>query len=156
VPPIPEGIQPRERWVDVHLGSQTLVAMVGRSPAYATLVSSGKESDDPKKDHRTPTGVWRIREKHVTTTMDGNGTAAGDLPYSIEDVPYAMYFEGSYALHAAFWHEDFGVRRSHGCVNLAPLDARYLFFFTGPHIQKGWHGAWSAEGLEGSRIVIRE
>lgn len=153
-PSVPPDVSSDERWIHIDLYTQTLVALVGATPVYATLVSSGKESDDPAKDHRTPTGTWNIREKHVTTTMDGDGTAAGDLPYSIEDVPYAMYFQGSYALHAAFWHRNYGVRMSHGCINLAPLDAKYLFFFTGPPLRKGWHGAWSGNGQSGSRLVI--
>ena len=101
---------------------------------YATLISSGKESKDKEKDHRTPLGEWRIREKHITTTMDGDGTAAGDLPYSIEDVPYVMYYHKSFALHGAFWHTNFGMQMSHGCVNLSPLDAKFLFYFVTPVI----------------------
>lgn len=153
-PPVPEGLASDERWIHVELGTQTLVASIGTRPVYATLVSSGKESDDRALDHRTPTGEWTIREKHITTTMDGDGAAAGDLPYSIEDVPYAMYFQGSYALHGAFWHRNFGVRMSHGCINLAPLDAKYLFFFSGPEVQPGWHGAWAGNGRTGARLVI--
>ncbi len=152
----PEGLAPAERWVDVNVTSQTLVAYLGTQPAYATLVSSGKESTVKEKDHRTPRGEWRIREKHLTTTMDGDGSAAGDLPYSIEDVPYVAYFERSFALHGAFWHKNFGVRMSHGCVNLAPLDARYLFFFTEPLIPPGWHGVFATEGRPGSRVVVHE
>ena len=154
VPPIPVSVVPGEHWIHVDLPSQTLLALVGSTPVFATLVSSGKESEDEAKDHRTPPGEWTIREKHITTTMDGDGTAAGDLPYSIEDVPYVMYFKGSYALHAAFWHRNFGVRMSHGCINLAPLDAKYLFLFTGPTVRDGWHGAWAGNGQAGSRIVI--
>jgi lipoprotein-anchoring transpeptidase ErfK/SrfK len=154
IPPIPISVTPDERWIHVDLRTQTLVALVGSTPVYATLVSSGKESEEEDKDHRTPPGEWRIREKHVTTTMDGDGTAAGDLPYSIEDVPFVMYFQGSYALHGAFWHRNYGVRMSHGCINLAPLDAKYLFFFTGPTVREGWHGAWSGNGQTGSRVVI--
>lgn len=153
-PPIPMNVASGERWIYVDLRAQTVVALVGGTPAYATLISSGRESDDDAKDHRTPPGEWNIREKHVTTTMDGDGTAAGDLPYSIEDVPYVMYFQGSYALHGAFWHRNYGVRMSHGCINLAPLDAKYLFFFTGPPVREGWHGAWAGNGQAGSRIVI--
>jgi lipoprotein-anchoring transpeptidase ErfK/SrfK len=153
-PPIPLSVTADERWIYVDLRTQTLVALVGSTPVYATLVSSGKESEEEDKDHRTPPGEWHIREKHVTTTMDGDGTAAGDLPYSIEDVPFVMYFQGSYALHGAFWHRNYGVRMSHGCINLAPLDAKYLFFFTGPTVRDGWHGAWSGNGQAGSRIVI--
>jgi lipoprotein-anchoring transpeptidase ErfK/SrfK len=153
-PRLPAQLAPDERWIYVDLRAQVLVASIGAVPVYATLVSSGKESDDEAKDHRTPPGEWNIREKHLTTTMDGDGTAAGDLPYSIEDVPYVMYFQGSYALHGAFWHRNYGVRMSHGCINLAPLDAKYLFFFTEPGVREGWHGAWSGNGQAGSRIVI--
>ncbi len=131
--PPPADIGPNERWIDVNLKEQTLVVFEGSRAVYATLVSSGKQSTEKDKDHRTPTGQFRIREKHVTTTMDGDGTAAGDLPYSIEDVPYVMYFQGSYALHGAFWHRNFGIQMSHGCVNLAPLDAKWVFLNTNPH-----------------------
>src|SRR5690606_31270845 len=107
-----------------------------------------------EKDHRTPVGEWRIGVKHVTTTMDGDGTAAGDLPYSIEDVPYAMFYYNSYALHAAFWHSSYGTQMSHGCVNLSPLDAKYLFFFTDPPVPAGLHGAWATDQRPGSRVVV--
>jgi L,D-transpeptidase-like protein len=153
-PPLPLDVQAHEHWIHVNLHTQTLVALAGATPVYATLVSSGRESDDADQDHRTPPGQWNIREKHITTTMDGDGTAAGDLPYSIEDVPYVMYFQGSYALHGAFWHRNYGMRMSHGCINLAPLDAKYLFFFTGPTVREGWHGAWAGNGETGSRVVI--
>jgi lipoprotein-anchoring transpeptidase ErfK/SrfK len=151
---LPNNLAADERWISVDLRTQTLVALVGERPVYATLVSSGKETNDPATDHRSPSGEWYLREKHITTTMDGDGSAAGDLPYSIEDVPYVMYFDGSYALHGAFWHRNYGTRMSHGCINLAPLDARYLFFFSDPPVQPGWHGAWSGNGQRGSRVVI--
>ncbi|HEY4106782.1 MAG TPA: L,D-transpeptidase [Polyangiaceae bacterium] len=151
---MPADLKPNERWIDVNLAAQTLVAFEGERPIYATLISSGKENKIKDKDHRTPTGEWRIREKHITTTMDGDGTAAGDLPYSIEDVPYVMYFYRSYALHGAFWHSNFGVQMSHGCVNLSPLDAKYLFFFADPPLPKGWHGVFASDNSPGSRVVV--
>jgi hypothetical protein len=152
----PEGLKPDEPWLDVNLAQQTLVAFQGTRPVFATLLSSGKSSRIKDKDHSTPVGSWRIREKHVTTTMDGDGTAAGDLPYSIEDVPYVMYFFRSYALHGAFWHRNYGVQMSHGCINLAPLDAKRLFFFTAPHIPANWHGVWSSSAHPGSWVVVHD
>jgi len=154
--PAPADLQPNERWIDINLKTQTVVAFVGDKPIYATLISSGKESKIKEKDHRTPVGEWRIREKHVTTTMDGDGSAAGDLPYSIEDVPYAMFYHKAYALHAAFWHSNYGVQMSHGCVNLSPLDAKYLFFFADPPLPAGLHGVWSSESNPGTRVVVHE
>ena len=47
--------------------------------------------------------------------------------YSLEEVPWVMYFDGSRALHGEYWHDALGFKRSHGCVNLAPSDARWLF-----------------------------
>jgi hypothetical protein len=154
--PPPEGLAENERYIDVDLSSQTLVAFEGSRPVYATLISSGKHSKVKDKDHSTPTGEWRVREKHITTTMDGDGTAAGDLPYSIEDVPFVQYYFRSFALHAAFWHSNFGVQMSHGCVNLSPLDAKWLFFFTGPHLPEGFHGVWSSESVAGSRVIVHD
>lgn len=154
--PPPQGLAENERYIDVDLSSQTLVAFEGARPVYATLISSGKFSKIKDKDHSTPTGEWRIREKHITTTMDGDGTAAGDLPYSIEDVPFVQYYFRSFALHAAFWHSNFGVQMSHGCVNLSPLDAKWLFFFTGPNLPEGFHGVWASEAAAGTRVIIHD
>jgi hypothetical protein len=154
--PPPQGLAENERYIDVDLSTQTLVAFEGARPVYATLISSGKYSKIKDKDHSTPTGEWRIREKHITTTMDGDGTAAGDLPYSIEDVPFVQYYFRSFALHAAFWHSNFGVQMSHGCVNLSPLDAKWLFFFTGPHLPEGFHGVWASESEAGSRVIVHD
>lgn len=153
---VPSELKPGERWIDVNLAQQTVVAFEGETPKYATLISSGKKSSIKAKDHRTPTGTWRIYVKHLTDTMDGDGTAAGDLPYSIEDVPYVMYFHKSYALHGAFWHANYGVEMSHGCINLAPLDAKFLFFFATPELVPGSHGAWSSPQRPGSFVQIHE
>ncbi len=154
--PPPADLAPNERWVDVNLETQTLVVFEGTRPIYATLISSGKENKDKEKDHRTPTGDYRVREKHVTTTMDGDGSAAGDLPYSIEDVPYVMYFHKAYALHGAFWHSNYGTQMSHGCVNLAPLDAKWVFMNTEPRLPEGWHGVWATAEHPGSRVILHD
>ena len=52
--------------------------------------------------------------------------------FQLKDIPYVQYFQEGYALHAAYWHDDFGIPRSHGCINLAPEDARWLFDWTEP------------------------
>jgi len=154
--PRPKEVGDTERWIDVDISEQTLVVFEGDRPLYATMISSGKESKIKEKDHATPRGMWRVREKHTVSTMDGNGTAAGDMPYSIEDVPYIMYFHKSYATHGAFWHQNFGAQMSHGCVNLAPLDAKWLYFHTAPEVPSGMHGAWSSDTRPGSWVVIHD
>lgn len=154
--PRPADLAPGEKWIDVNLTRKTLVALEGDRPVFAALVSPGKRSKNKEKDHATVQGTFRIREKHIAVTMDGDGKAASDLPYSIEDVPYVQYFEGSYALHAAFWHNNFGHEMSHGCVNLAPLDAKKVFYWTEPHLPRGWHAVWSTPEHRGTIVVVHE
>lgn len=152
----PKEVGPNERWIDVDISEQTLVVFEGDRPVYATLISSGKESTVKEKDHRTPRGMWRVREKHIASTMDGDGSAAGDLPYSIEDVPYIMYFHKSYATHGAFWHRNYGIQMSHGCVNLAPLDAKWIFYYADPPVHEGFHGSWATDERPGSMVVVHD
>lgn len=154
-PSIPSDLQPNEKWIDVDLTRQALVAFEGTRPVFATLVSTGRLSaPDDETDFRTRPGSFRIREKHVTTTMDGD--VASDGPYSIEDVPWVMYYDGSYALHGAFWHDSFGRPRSHGCVNLSPEDARTIFRWSDPPLPEGWHGVFATDEHPGSRVVVHE
>jgi hypothetical protein len=137
-----------EKWIDICLSSQTLVAYEGDVPVFATVVSTGRSADG----FGTPTGNFRILTKHVSTTMDN--TTMGAEAYSIEDVPWTMYFHESYALHGAFWHNNFGRERSHGCVNLSPADARWLFFWALPELPPGWHGVRASEH-GGTAVIIR-
>ncbi len=140
-----------ERWIDVDLERQLLVAYEGDIPVYATLISSGKKGTRGGVVPDPEGGVSDRREAHPSS-MDGN--TASDGRYSIQDVPWAMFFEGNYALHGAFWHSKFGSRRSHGCVNLGPSDARWLFNWTTPFVPEGWHGVNAHEGAPGSVVVI--
>jgi hypothetical protein len=151
--PRPEKVAPWEKWIDVSLEKQLLVAYEGDVPVYATLVSTGKKGTD-EESFETPKGSFRIDTKHISSSMDG--TTASDGNYSIQDVPWAMFFKDSYALHGAFWHSRFGRKRSHGCVNLGPTDARWLFFWTTPILPEGWHGVKSHDGAPGTLVVIRD
>jgi len=153
-PPVASGVAPGEKWIDVDLSGQALVAFEGEKPVFATVVSTGRHSSDPEKDHKTPEGSFRVREKHVTTTMDDDGSTDGT--YRIEDVPWVMYFEKSYALHGAFWHSSFGRERSHGCVNLTPGDARFIFTWVGPTLPDGWHGVRATKDNAGTRVVVHK
>jgi len=141
----PRGLREGEKWIDVDLAAQTLVAYEGTTPVYATLVASGRAGFE------TPTGTYRIQSKHVTATMDD--PTSPDEAYSIEDVPWTMYLKDSLALHGAFWHRSFGGVRSHGCVNLSPPDARWLFGWSDPPVTEGFHGVIAGAGA-GTRVVI--
>jgi len=152
---LPKGLEAGEKWVDINVTTQTLLAYEGDKPVFATAVSSGLiNKTDKTKDHHTLLGSFRIREKHVAANMDGDVAGAG--PYSLEDVPWIMYFQGSYAMHTAFWHNDFGRMRSHGCVNMAPQDAKALFAWSEPRLPEGWHGVMATTENPGTRIVVHD
>jgi lipoprotein-anchoring transpeptidase ErfK/SrfK len=121
----------RDQWIDVDLGEQVLVAYRDRTPVYATMVSSGKGSP-------TPRGNYPIWAKVASMTMANQDYE--DKPYMVEHVPWVLLFQGHNALHGAYWHDRFGNRKSHGCVNLAPRDARWLFEWALPALPHGWTG----------------
>jgi lipoprotein-anchoring transpeptidase ErfK/SrfK len=139
-----------ERWIDVNITKQVLVAYEGTKPVYTTLVSSGEAGlGDPDTTKSTKRGIFRIHTKYLSITMDSS--VVGE-EFELRDVPYVEYFENGYALHGAYWHDVFGQPKSHGCVNLAPEDARRLFFWTEPQIPPGWHGV--ARSLTGTVVFV--
>jgi hypothetical protein len=138
---LPRWAKAGKRWIHVSIGKQSLVAYEGERPVYVTLVSTGLDgAGDPETTRSTVRGQFRVHTKHVTAAM--NSAEAGD-EYDLRDVPWVQYFSDDYAFHAAYWHDAFGTPKSHGCVNLSPRDARFLFQFTDPPVPQGWHGAFS-------------
>lgn len=149
----PPGIGNGERWLDVDLARQTLVAYSGTVPTFATLISSGRGAAGTET--ATPIGLHRIWVKLRTSDMDNVEDLEARENYAIEAVPWVMFFERGYGLHGTFWHRRFGEKRSHGCVNLAPLDAEYLFFFTEPRLYPGWTAALPTPRDPGTLIRVR-
>lgn len=127
----PSGVPANAKWIHVDLSEQSLVAYEGDKPVYATVISSGKEGYEP------PTGLFKVEQKYISTTM--NATDPIDGFYEVEEVPWTLYYHGGYALHGAYWHTDFGKVRSHGCTNIAPVDARWLYYWTDPEVPPAWH-----------------
>jgi lipoprotein-anchoring transpeptidase ErfK/SrfK len=115
---IPAGLGPREKWIDVNLTTQTLVAYEGSMPVFQSLVSSGTSG------HPTVIGQFRIWLRFVAQDM--NGYRLG-YDYYLKNVPYVQYFYQDYALHGTYWHNNFGAPMSHGCVNLPTPSAEWLY-----------------------------
>ena len=120
----PDGVARGEKWIEVNLYEQTLAAYEGDRMVYATLVSSGLPY------WKTDTGLFRVWSKVKQAKMSGR--EGFDDYYFLEDVPWTTYFNGAFALHAAYWHDRFGFPHSHGCVNLAPKDAQWIFNWATP------------------------
>ncbi len=106
--------QSSDRWIEINLSTQRLVAWEGKTPVYAIIISTGKDA--------TPTypGTFKIQSKHQSSRMRGRD-------YDVPNVPYTMFYNGNYAIHGAYWHRRFGTPVSHGCINVAVNHAKWLF-----------------------------
>lgn len=110
----PAEIADEGRWIDVDLSEQRVRAYEGASAVNEFLVSTGVSA------HPTVTGQFRIYVKLRSTAMAGPG-------YFLPGVPFTMYFYKGYSLHGTYWHSNFGVPMSHGCINMFTPDAEWLF-----------------------------
>jgi len=113
----PQGVT-TSRWIEVNLFEQTISVYENKRLIFATMASTGVEH------FWTRPGVFQIRQKLESTTMSNS---VQDDFYYLENVPWTMYFDEARALHGAYWHNKFGYPFSHGCVNLAPGDAHWLY-----------------------------
>jgi hypothetical protein len=175
--PLPKRVKPGERWIDIDTKSQMMTAYEGTRPVYTTLISSGRFSS------RTVRGEYRIWAKVAAIAMDNTDEVleeeplpspeevsavgdsdAGALPpppvevrhlYSLRDVPWTQFFFESYALHGVYWHNGFGNRKSHGCVNLSPKDAKWLYEWTSPRVPPGWWAIHATDSDPGTLVRVR-
>lgn len=143
----PEQVSEDETWLDIELTQQTLSIVHGDTPIFVTLVSSGSYR------HASPQGIFRLTSKQALGDM--RSRAQDDDSYYVEDVPWIQYFKGRYALHAAFWHNRFGIPVSHGCVNLSPKDALRVFAATLPSMPQGWLTIYETAQDLGTLVRLR-
>ena len=119
--PIPPETIYTERWITINLFEQTLVVYDQGQLLFATIIASGMEP------FFTQPGTFQIYKKLPLETMQGAFEVDRSDYYYLQDVPWTMYFDQSRALHGSYWRTFFGYPQSHGCVNLSPGDANWLF-----------------------------
>ena len=157
-------------YIDVNTATQTLVAYRLGVPWFATMVSTGRGPANSGQE--TPKGEHRIWVKLLSSDMDNldeqehlshdnllkisseSITTTSNL-YAVEAVPWVQYFSEGYGLHATYWHDNFGVPKSHGCVNLSLRDARRLFEVTRPKLGPGWQAALPSSYDPGTIVRVR-
>jgi hypothetical protein len=147
-PPV-KGLSDGETWIDIDVGQQMIALQAaGTGPIYVTLTSTGLT------ERPSPLGVFRLQYKLAYRSM-GNLPHSADL-YFIENIPWVMYFKPNYAIHGAYWHNEFGNRRSHGCINLAPRDARYIYERVSPRQQPGFFKTFASDQAPGAVVRLRD
>lgn len=112
-----ESVEPGEKRIYVDLSTQTVHAYQGKNKVMQAIISSGKWG-------RTPTGNFNIWSKFKATRMSGG---SGSDYYDLPNVPWTMFYYRDWAIHGAYWHNNFGRPMSHGCVNMRQVDAEALF-----------------------------
>lgn len=144
----------RRTWLDISVLGGTMVAYEGDKPVYATLISPGRggvpvRGVDAIETASTPTGTFRVDGKFVTATMV---SSTNDSIVHTE-VQYVLNFHGPHAIHAAYWHDRWGEKKSGGCVNLSPIDAKRIFAWTDPPMPTDWYGLRALPELGAATVV---
>jgi lipoprotein-anchoring transpeptidase ErfK/SrfK len=142
--------------VDATPGQQMLSCLEGNSEVYFCRVSTGYGDE-----FSTPTGDQAISWKIFSIHMAAN--TGSDSGYDTMGVPWPVFFNqpAGAAIHGTFWHNDFGVRRSHGCVNVSPADAKWIFRWTSPYVsldQSEWRETDSSKvgGAFSTAVTVNE
>ena len=136
---------------------QTLSCLEGAEEVYFCRVSTGQYRDsfgNPVTEYLTPLGEHVTWRKSISIHMSGGTTGTG---YDTPAVSWSTLFSGEgYAIHGAFWHNNFGVPRSHGCVNCQPEDAKWIFCWATP-VNSLTEGDVVAQGLtNGTHVIVQE
>jgi lipoprotein-anchoring transpeptidase ErfK/SrfK len=135
----------RDKWIEIDIAKQILRCFEGRTAAFTTRVGSGLPGT------ATPKGEFRVWLKRHTSRMVGGGP---DDHYDLPGVAYPVYFTYSgVATHGTYWHNDFGRRHSHGCVNVTNDAAHWIFRWSDPVVPYAEHQVRSGRG-EGTRVVV--
>lgn len=140
------GVATGERWIEVDLSEQKLTAHQGDTVFLESPISSGLSFP-------TPPGEYFIWYKIRFTKMEG-GSQANKTYYNLPNVPYTMFFHNGYAVHGTYWHNNFGQRMSHGCVNTPTPIAEKLFYWAGPQLPPDKAYVRSTPDNPGTKVIV--
>lgn len=124
---LPKTVKAADYWIDLNITKQVLTLFKGLEPVMSTYVSTGVRQSP------TVVGTFNIQYKFKKTRMHGGPPLATHY-YDLPNVPWTMYYKGSFGIHGAYWHDEFGSVRSAGCTNMTIGDSKYIFDLTGPNI----------------------
>ena len=131
ISPLSPDIAPSEKRIAVRLRDQLAIAFEKDKPVFMARVASGAEFSNGR--FLTPVGRHKTFHKRPSRHM-----AAGDLAsngYDLPGVPWICYInEKGVAFHGTYWHNDYGRPRSHGCINLTPAAAKWIYRWTLPNV----------------------
>jgi len=136
-----------EKWIEIDLSTQHLYAHEGDHVAFDFPISSGLPWLP------TVTGEFHIWAKIRSQRMTGGSVENGTF-YDLPNVPFVQYFYKGFGLHGAYWHNDFGHPRSHGCVNISIPNSERLFNWTNPVLGPGEYAKFNIDPSVGTRVMV--
>ena len=135
-----------EKWIEVSLSEQKLRAWENNKLVMEFPISSGKWAP-------TPEGTFNIWYKTRSQAMSGGSKDLGTY-YYLPGVPSNMFFHKGYAIHGAYWHNNFGNPMSHGCVNEPLANAAQIFEWAGPVVPAGQNAVRATPENPGTKVVV--
>lgn len=148
--PISTHVAEIEKWLRVDLSAQTVTAFESNRAVFIAKMSSGAENSQGKS--LTPLGYFSTFYKRPSRHMTSSNLAHSG--YDLPGVPWVCYFTNwGIAFHGAYWHNSFGQPVSHGCINLTPNDARWIYRWTSPSVP---HGKRELTTDRGTRVEVLE
>ena len=158
--PISPDVDPNDKRIDVDLDYQTLSCFEGNTEVFYCRISSGlKAILDPLTGEvnnklATPVGNLFTHWKIVSLNMTAGTFQSG---YSTPAVPWSTMISGDgIAIHGAFWHNAFGEKRSHGCINVSPENAKWIFRWTTPYVSLAQSEMRMSLPEHGTIVVTKE
>lgn len=152
--PISLGVQ--DKRIEISLAQQMLTAYEGSTVVFKTRIASGtsfQNDDGELVDFQTVEGDYIVERKRPSRRMRG-GSDVG-LPYDVNGVPWVTYFgDTGAAIHGAYWHNNYGTPRSHGCINVTPDAAKWIYRWSAPHLSYEDEYRWREAGEHGTAITV--
>ena len=125
--PLSPDVSNDQKHIYVDTATQSVTAFEGDKAVLVARCSSGG------KGTKTPLGVFQTFHKGPTIHMTNDGESGAGHGYDLPGVPWVSFFTGTGdSFHGTYWHNDYGKPRSHGCVNLTPADAKFIYLWTQP------------------------
>jgi lipoprotein-anchoring transpeptidase ErfK/SrfK len=127
--PLSPDIPSSEKRIEVHIPEQVMIAYEYNQPVFMARIASGAIFSNG--DYSTPVGRHETCHKRASRHMARGNLAANG--YDLPGVPWNSYItEDGIAFHGTYWHNNFGRPRSHGCINLTPQAAKWVYLWTKP------------------------
>jgi len=141
--PISAHIPSNNKRIEVHLPEQVMIAFENDQPVFMARVATGAKFSNG--DYSTPSGRFSTFHKRYSRHMARGNLAANG--YDLPGVPWNSYItEEGIAFHGTYWHNNFGRPRSHGCINLTPQAAKWIYLWTMPIVPPDQEGIYKKTG----------